>query len=296
MKESEKIQYTYESPYSGESYGDRRLAAEYREKEGTGYLTFPLFDSYSFVGHGFSSRIGGASEGDFATMNLSYTRGDDPARVTCNYKRIGKALGFTKEQLVLSDQIHETNVVYVTKKDCQGESFYKKKLVGVDGLITDEKQVVLATSYADCVPLFFVDPEHEAIGSAHAGWRWTVGEIGRKTICRMGEQFGSRPEELRVVIGPSICVSCYEVSEEVAEAFCAILPEEQIKKILWKKDNGKYQLDLWMANRLILENSGVLPEHIATADVCTCCNPTLLFSHRYTKGKRGNLNGFLWLK
>lgn len=296
MPELEKIHYCYENPFSGKTYGDRKMAARWREKEGVSYLTFPFLEQYPFIGHGFSTRLGGVSEGDLATMNLSYTRGDDPERVTVNYGRMAMALGFQTEQLVLSDQIHETRVLYVTENDCQGKKLDQKKLAGVDGMITDKKQVVLATSYADCVPLFFVDPVHQAIGSSHAGWRGTVGEIGKKTVCKMKEQFGSRPEQLRVVIGPSICVQCYEVSREVAEAFRRILPKEKAEQILWEKNNGKYQLDLWLANRLILEEAGVLPDHIATASVCTCCNPEVLFSHRYSNGKRGNLNGFLWLK
>lgn len=269
--------------------------ARLREKDGIPYLTFPLFEQYPFIVHGFSTRFGGVSEGEFASMNLSYSRGDKPERVTENYHRIAKAIGFRTEDLVLSDQVHETAISYVTKDDCQGSSLESKKLSGIDGLVTDQKNVVLATSYADCVPLLFVDPHQKAVGSAHAGWRGTVGGIGRLAVRKMQEQFQSAPEELRVVIGPSICADCYEVSEEVAEAFRAVLPKEGAKRILTPKENGKYQLDLWLANRIILEDCGVLPEHIEEAGVCTCCNHELLFSHRYTKGKRGNLNGFLEL-
>ncbi|MDD6207322.1 MAG: peptidoglycan editing factor PgeF [Clostridiales bacterium] len=292
---TEHVKYQLWNPYTKEGYGAKEKMAVLKETDGVCYFTFPELSAFPFIRHGFSTRLGGVSKGELSSMNLSYSRGDEIENVTQNYRRMGRAIGFSVENLVLSDQIHETKVIPVTKRDCQGSELYTKKLHGVDGLVTNEKDVVLATSYADCVPLFFVDPEHQAIGSSHAGWRGTVGEIGKKTVETMAQQYGSKPEKLHVVIGPSICAGCYEVSEEVAEKFRKIMSEENRSRILWKKEDGKYQLDLWLANRIILEEAGVAPEHISIAGVCTCCNPKLLFSHRYTNGRRGNLNGFLML-
>lgn len=260
------------------------------------YLSFPSLKEIDFVGHGFSTRLGGVSKDHLSSMNLSYTRGDNPDSVTENYIRIAKALQFHTENLVLSDQIHGVDIATVTEKDRQGEDLLNKRLRDIDGLITNVPDTVLATSYADCVPLFFVDKKERAIGLSHSGWRGTVGEIGRHTIEKMRKEFSSKPENIMVVIGPSICRDCYEVSREVAEAFYDILSKEQKALVLEQTSLETYQLDLWLANRFILENAGVPLENISISEVCTCCNPQLLYSHRASKGQRGNLSAFLWLK
>ena len=168
--------------------------------------------------------------------------------------------------------------------------------------------LTLVTFFADCVPLYFVDPVHRAIGLSHSGWKGTVHRMGQKTIEAMGEAFGTKPEDLCVCIGPSICRDCYEVSEDVADAFkeefgAEISQDDSTscyswngKSILMNKGNGKYQLDLWGANRRVLLDAGILPEHLAVTNVCTKCNPDLLYSHRVMGDKRGNLAAFLSLK
>ena len=165
----------------------------------------------------------------------------------------------------------------------------------IDGLITDVPGLVLSTFYADCVPLYFVDPVHRAIGLSHSGWRGTVNRMGKATIEAMRREYGSRPEELCCAIGPSICQDCYEVSGDVAMEFEQAFAGHE-REILLAKENGKYQLDLWKANEIVLLDAGVLPEHLEITDICTCCNPDLLFSHRASHGKRGNLGAFLCLK
>ena len=130
------------------------------------------------------------------------------------------------------------------------------------------------------------------IGSGSWG---TAGRMGRVTIEAMHQEYGTDPEDLICAIGPSICQDCYEVSEDVAEVFRTEFPSKY-KEILLKKENGKYQLDLWKANEIILEEAGVKKEHIAVTNICTCCNRKYLFSHRATQGKRGNLGAFLMIK
>jgi len=128
--------------------------------------------------------------------------------------------------------------------------------------------------------------------------------MGQALISRMAEAYGTRPEECLAAIGPSICRECYEVSEDVADAFTQVfgLPiadsmDEAEKKqlILYRKRNRKYQLDLWRANELVLLDAGVPKEQIAVTNICTCCNKELLFSHRATNGERGNLGAFIKL-
>ena len=257
------------------------------------YIKFPALEQIDFIQHGFSTRFGGVSEGEFSSMNLSYARGDKKENVDENYKRICAALDMDIEKLVLSDQVHDTVVYHATEKDVQGQKLEEKKLQAIDGLVTNTKGIVLCTSYADCVPLFFVDTKQKAIGLSHSGWRGTVGKIGKKTVEKMQQEFGTNPNDVIAVIGPSICQDCYEVSSDVAEEFIKILGGTQLKTVLDKKENEKYQLNLWEANRYILMEAGIPEKNITISNICTCCNSDILFSHRKTNGHRGNLCGFL---
>mgnify|MGYP003370568890 FL=1 len=269
---------------------------EEREKDGVLFLTYPLLEQTKMVRHGFSTRVGGVSEGMFGTMNLSFTRGDDEAAVQENFRRIGNAIGVKPEQMVLSKQTHTTNVREVTKKDCGNGIVRENIFEDVDGLVTNEPGVCLATLYADCVPLYFVDPVKRAIGLSHSGWRGTVGKIGKITVEKMRECYGSDPKDIRAAVGPSICQSCYEVSEDVIRQFRENFREELWSDLFYRKSNGKYQLNLWKANEAVFTEAGIRPEHMAITNVCTCCNSELLFSHRASQGRRGNLGAFLAIK
>ena len=158
--------------------------------------------------------------------------------------------------------------------------------------------IILVTYHADCTPLYFVDPVHRAIGLSHSGWKGTAGRMGQKTLEAMNRAFGTRPEDCICGIGPSICGDCYEIGEDVAQIFRDSFADTDLlqKQILRAKGNGKYLLNLWQANRMILENAGVPSAQISVTDICTCCNPEYLFSHRKAHEKRGNLAAFLTLK
>ena len=258
-------------------------------------LRFPVLEETGVVEHCFTTRLGGVSEGIYTSMNLSFTRGDKEEAVQENYGRIAQCMGASKDAFVCSDQTHTTNVKKATKEDAGCGVTRPKTYQDVDGLITNVPGLVLSTFFAECVPLYFVDPVHRAIGMSHSGWRGTVGRMGRATILAMGQEYGTKPEDLICAIGPSICKDCYEVSEDVAEAFAAEFKGQE-EKILEAKGNGKYQLDLWKANEIVLLEAGVKKSHLAVTNLCTCCNPELLFSHRASHGKRGNLGAFLRLK
>ena len=154
-------------------------------KEGVGYLTFPALESYPFVRHAFSTRLGGVSKDEFFSMNLSFHRGDPDENVLENYRRICGAAGFPYEGLTASAQDHHTFIRRVGRQDRGVGIFRPRDLESVDGLVTDEPDVVLVTYYADCVPLYFLDPEKRVIGLAHGGWRGTAGRIGRKMVEKM---------------------------------------------------------------------------------------------------------------
>lgn len=212
--------------------------------------------------------------------------------------------------MVCTFQTHTTNIRRVCGADGGKGILRERGYTDVDGLVTDEKGLCLVCFFADCVPLYFVDREHGAIGLAHSGWRGTAAGMGRHMVERMKQEFGTCPQQLVAAVGPSICQDCYEVSEEVAEEFRQLeasipdrdrflteltetgrYPHGQILR--QGRQPGRYQLDLWLANLLILRDAGIPLSRIQVTDVCTCCNSGYLFSHRASQGRRGNLAAFL---
>ena len=238
--------------------GEDRVLEE-KEKNGIRYLSFPALEKTGAVKQLFSTRAGGVSEGMFSTMNFSFTRGDKKEHVLENYRRIAEILHCSLEDFVCADQTHTTNIRVVGNGDRGKGVVRQKDYADIDGLVTNEKGIVLVTFFADCVPLYFVDPVRKAIGLSHSGWRGTAGRMGERMVEAMGRQFGSRPEDIRAAIGPSICRDCYEVSEDVAAQFTEMLGGDVAVP---GEKAGKYQLDLWLANELILRQAGILPEHL----------------------------------
>ncbi len=275
-------------------------------------LTFPILEETGVVRHLFSTREGGVSEGCFAAMNYDTRHGDDPAKVRENFRRTAEAMGTSPERTVCTQQTHTVNVRRVGEAEAGMGVLRPRDYSDTDGLITDTPGLLLAAFGADCATLFFVDPVRRAIGLAHSGRRGTVRRMGRQVAEAMTEAFGTRPEDLVCAIGPSICRDCYEVGPEVADEFRAAfsLEEKDIGPIPEKaaipagdgpilcrsQRPGKYQLDLWAANRRVLIEAGVRPERIAVTDVCTCCNPELMFSHRRMGWNRGVQGAFLMLE
>ena len=264
-----------------------------RSKNRVPYLTFGSLEESGLVTHGFSTRLGGVSEGHLASMNLGFLKGDDPEKVDENYRRMGGALGISPDQMVMSVLVHGTVVRRVTAADAGKGITRGSDFDGCDGLITDEPGLALVCRYADCIPLFFLDPVKRAIGLSHSGWRGTAGRMARSTIEAMTKAFGTDPADLIACIGPGICGSCFEVGPEVAEEFARNF--EDCDAFIRRKYEDKYLVDLPAFNRIAMIEAGVLPERIEAAELCTCCNPDLLFSHRATGGKRGDMAGFLML-
>lgn len=260
------------------------------------YFTFHGLEKTGIIKQCFSTRLGGVSKAHLGTMNLSYTRGDEKECVDENYNRIAQVLECEVSDIVCSDQTHTTNVRKITAEDKGKGVIRTRDYTDIDGLITNEPGIVLATFYADCVPLYIVDPVHKAIGLSHSGWRGTVNKMGAVTLKEMEKEYGTKPEDVYVAIGPSICQDCYEVSQDVAQAFIEVFPNQKDnKQLLYRKNEEKYQLNLWYANYSVFREAGVPEEHIEVTDICTCCNPDILFSHRASNGMRGNLGAFLAL-
>ncbi|MEG2426864.1 MAG: peptidoglycan editing factor PgeF [Clostridium sp.] len=269
---------------------------ELKEQNQVPFLSFPILEHSGLVSHAFSTRLGGVSKGDFQTMNFSFTRGDDRDDVLENYQRMAGALGVERARMVLTYQTHTTNVRRVNEEDAGKGILIERDYRDVDGLITNIPGITLVTFFADCVPLYFLDPVHKAIGLSHSGWRGTVNRMGKVTIEAMVREFGSCPEDIIACVGPSICQDCYEVGEEVAVEFKNTFDSLYYDDILLDKKNGKYHLNLWKANEIILREAGIRKENLSITNICTYCNSELLFSHRKSAERRGNLCAFLCLK
>lgn len=263
-------------------------------KEDLVYIQFPKLLECGCVNHIFSTRHGGVSQGDCSTMNLSFNRGEPSENVLKNYEILCSAVGIDKRNLVLTKQTHTNNVLTVGKEHI-GTGVTLPEFTDIDGLVTNVSGVALVTQYADCTPLLFCDPVKKVIATSHAGWRGTVKQIGKITVEKMVNEFGCNPNDIIAGIGPCIMKCCYEVDEPVYSEFVKI-PYLNLKKIFFKKENGKYMLDLVEANRQILINSGINLQNIDASDICTCCNHKDLHSHRATNGKRGNLAAIIELK
>ena len=288
-----------------------------RTAAGVPLLTFPLLEAQPGIRHAFTTRMGGVSDGVCTSLNLSFTRGDNEENVRENFRRVAAALHVPEDRFVFTDQTHTANVRVVAEEDAGKGLTRPRDYTDVDGLITDTPELVLSVFTADCVPLYFYDPVHKAIGLSHSGWKGTAGRIGRVTLEKMREAYGTDPADVLCGIAPSICRDCYEVSRDVAEVFAAefagheaevlTLPPDALEEekrttdaLLQKLSGGdpedKFHLDLWAANRIVLEEAGVRPEHIEVTDRCTCCEPDRFFSHRASHGRRGNLGAFLMIK
>ncbi len=273
-----------EAPRKAESgpVGNMRLEIE----NGIGVLRFSSLSNLSWVNAAFSTRLGGKSQKEFASMNLGFGRGDSEENVRENYRLFCAAAGFDPESLVTGNQDHHVNIRRVGPEQRGIGVWREKDMESIDGLCTDEKGVTLVIYCADCVPLYFLDEAHHAIGLAHAGWRGTAAGMAKVMAERMALEFGTDPSRLVAAIGPSICKDCFEVDEPVAAEFLK-LPNSG-RFVSGPEESGKYHVDLWECNRQFMLEAGILPEHITVGGVCTMCESDLLFSHRKTRGHRGS--------
>ena len=257
------------------------------------FYSYPAFDALPFIRHGISTRLGGVSRGTWASMNLSFTRGDDEQAVRENFRRFCGAVGVDPTHVVIPYQSHTTNLVNVTHEHWGDGVTREKTLLDVDGVLTDEPDVVLCTQYADCNPLLFVDPKKRVIASSHAGWRGTADEMARVTVERMHTDYGCEPRDILAGIGPSIGKCCFEVDEPVAEIFRGMKATDDA--CILPGENGKFFVDLWRVNRLVMLAAGLTEDHITVTDICTRCHPMELWSYRYCGKERGSLASVLCL-
>ncbi len=257
------------------------------------YFVFESFENTGLVRHCFSTRKGGVSSGRYESMNLSF-RQDKRENVIENFKIICGAIGSDYRNTVFSDQIHKDEIYDVDTSERGKGLLMPRELRGKDGLITNKAEIVLVTVYADCTPLYFLDPVKRVIALSHSGWRGTVLEIGAKTVNKMVKDYGCNRKNILTAIGPCIGGCCYQVDKTVAEQF--LNRDYTNGFVLPDTEEGKYKLNLQEINRQILLKAGILPQNIETADMCTKCHSDLLFSHRVMGDERGSLAALLELK
>ncbi len=244
---------------------------------------------------GFSLRTGGCSQPPYASLNLGLHVGDDPQAVIVNRRRLAQRLGMPFSGWTCAEQVHGTAVCQVTdERRGAGRTDAAEAIAATDGLHTNLPGVLLTSFYADCVPLFFLDPEAKAIGLAHAGWKGTVGRISVEMIRAFAAAYNSKPDQVYVAIGPSIGGCCYEVDEPVISRVRSSTANWQ--QAVVAKENGRYLLDLPLLNQLILEEAGVPSGRIARTAWCTCCRTDLFFSYRKEAGKTGRMASFIGWK
>lgn len=254
------------------------------------YYTITSFEETGLVRHGFSTRGGGVSGGCFKSMNLRFNCEDLQENVLKNYEIISSALGMDYRQLVLSKQVHEDIIHTAVKSDCGNGITRKNAFDSVDALITDESGIPLVTLFADCVPLYFLDKRLGVIALAHSGWKGTVKRIGQKTIQKMKSDYGCRAEDILTAIGPSIQEEHFEVGDDVAEIFIKEFGEDTAVKY-----GEKYHVNMQKAIKKQFLAEGIDESSIDDCGICTYENSDLLFSHRKTNGRRGNMGAFLQL-
>ncbi|GAA4715661.1 peptidoglycan editing factor PgeF [Brevibacillus fulvus] len=241
---------------------------------------------------GFTTRVGGTSRTPYASWNMGLHVGDNPDDVVSNRRRLAKQLGLPFEAWTCADQVHGTTVQQVSEEwTGAGRDSLDTVIPGTDGLHTNQAGVLLTSFYADCVPLFFLDPRQRAIGLAHAGWRGTAGRIGEKMVEAFEQAYGSKREELLVAIGPSIGGCCYEVDERVIVQIERTT--KQWQQAVHPTEPGKYLLDLGQLNRLLLLELGLRQEQISKTNWCTSCRTDLFYSHRKEAGKTGRMASFI---
>ncbi len=257
------------------------------------YFTFPSFEKYKFVSHTFSSRLGGVSEGIYSSLNLSFNRGDSPQNVYKNYEIMCSAIDVKPNNLVFGQLTHGNNIRKVTLEDRGKGIIHQPDYSDIDALITNEIDVPLAMTFADCVPIFFLDPITKVVAIAHSGWRGTVKKIGEKVIDLMLKDYKCNLENILIGIGPSIGLCCFEVDEEVYKQF--LLLEFLDNNNWFEKKNNKYYINLWKVIKTMFLKMGIPKENITVTDLCTKCNSDIFFSHRATNGERGSMVGIIGL-
>jgi YfiH family protein len=259
------------------------------------FYIFPHLEATNLVVHGFTTRVGGVSTGSYDSLNMAFHVGDDDGNVLINRDLACRALGINFRHLVAGRQVHGNEIRVVEECDKgRGALSEEDSLPYTDALVTGLRGTPLSSYYADCVPIFVLDPVRRVTALAHAGWKGTVLKISLKVVARMTEVFGTDPADCLAGIGPSIGPCCYEVDKPVISRLRESCQDYQ--KFAAAVSPGKWKLNLWEANRITLLETGLKPANIVAAGICTSCRNDLFFSYRAQAGKAGRMASLIMLK
>ncbi len=251
------------------------------------YYTFDSLAGQPLTQAAFT-RQGGASRGDFASLNVGSTLGDELADVQANMQAVFEAVDRPRGSIFDSWLVHGDRVLVADAPRAPEVQRPEQ----ADIILTDKPEVSLFMRYADCVPLLFYDPRQHAIALAHAGWKGTVLKVGAKAVAAMAATYGSRPGDLIAGIGPSISAEHYEIGPEVADEVRAAFGAQAEDLLPGFGDSTHF--DLWAANRVTLEHAGV--GRVEIAGQCTYAHNEDWFSHRASGGRTGRFGVLLALE
>ena len=240
-----------------------------------------------------TTRAGGVSQGNYASMTINPYCGDAPENVAENRRLLALELGVEPENILLPHQVHGTKTLLVDSLFLQSVPALRTSwLEGTDALATNRAGLCVGVSTADCVPVLLYDPTHHAAAALHAGWRGTVQRIVAHTVAQMSAAYGTRPSDLRAVIGPAISLHAFEVGQEVYDQF--VEAQFDMDKIARRED--KWHLNLPLCNRLQLEEAGVPTEQITDSNSCTYTQSEQYFSARRLGAQSGRIYSGILLR
>ena len=253
------------------------------------YFTFNSLTDCG-IKHAILTRRGGVSPQPWQSLNVGATVGDDQVRVTENRRRSFEVMGFDYGSLFDVWQVHGNNVVCADKPRLTDYSYQK-----ADAILTNKTQIALFMRFADCVPIFLYDPIQKIIGLVHAGWMGTVNRVSTKAINIMHARYGSKPNNILAAMGPSIGPDHYQIGVDVMTKVREAFGQDASGLLSTKHDHGKlgYYLNLWNANKLVLEQAGV--HEIEIASICTACYVEDWYSYRAEKGNTGRFGAIITL-
>ena len=246
------------------------------------YYTFETFPSSNLT-HAVFGRQGGISPSPYDTLNMSISMGDSLSNVRQNRCRAFDVLNLSLDSVSTLWQVHGSKTIVVGNELCDP---YTRG----DALVTNRVGVSLFLRFADCVPIFLVDPVRKAIGIAHAGWRGVVSGVIQAAVKTMVSHFRCQPYNILAGIGPSVGPDQYRIGPQVSEAIEQAFPRTDL---LLLNRNGRVHLDLWAASEQALRNCGVLA--IETARLCTATHSEQFFSHRGEQGRAGRFGAVIAL-
>jgi polyphenol oxidase len=252
-------------------------------------------DRFPGIEVGFTTKNGGVSQQAFSGLNFGFHVGDEQRAVCENRLLLADKIDFPLSGWVGAEQTHDVRIQKITKLDQgRGADEYESSFSATDGFLTNEQGILLTLCFADCVPIYFIEPDSRLIGVAHAGWKGTVNGIAAEMIGKF-QQNGANSGKISAIIGPSICKKCYIVDERVISLVKNRL--DDVENIPYNQvSEGQYSLDLKEVNRLILSKAGVKNDNIHVTDYCTSCHSEHFYSHRRDQGNAGRMMAYIGWK